>query len=127
MSETITIQAEIQKAVRYVYPAEAIPVKQFEDFDFESKFNLEDVPQASGAVGFDFVRIVYFELDSRTLRHVVAEAETYFWGTELSDEDLEAAGIRRSRHTDRYVLNSSGAVIPLRDHEFVVSPKIHVE
>lgn len=127
MSENVTMHAEVQRAVRYIYPDGTIPVKDLVDFDFESGLGVDDVPQVSGAVGFDFVHLIYFDFRGRTLRHLLGEAETYYWGVELDETDLEAAGIPTRNRTGRSVLTTLGAIIPLRDHEFVISPSFRVD
>ena len=120
----ISTELEVHDCIRYIYLDSAVPIKDFED---RLSNNPEDVEPASGAIGFDFISMIYFDYDGRTLRHILGEAETYYWGQEISREEIESMpdmeSVLRRSTSERFLLSSWGGIMPLKDHEFAITPK----
>jgi hypothetical protein len=113
---------EVHEAIRYIYPEQAVPVKQIVSAPTKDPYKVRPI---FGAIGFDFIRLVFFEIDTgEMLRHIVAEPETYYWGDEISLEeallmkDLEE--IDEVSNCERFVYTSWGAFIPLKDNEMAL-------
>jgi len=128
VSERITVEIETSTHVRYHYLDGVVPHPELAEIAEESFADPDAVAQVPGATSFDFVTVILFPFEGRVLRHVLAEPETYFWGTEVTRDELADAGYPEARTTShRFVLTTSGAIIPLRDHESVISPEVYVE
>jgi len=109
-------------AIRFMYPDRALPVKSIVLSENKDPLRVRSI---FGSIGFDFVRIIEFEVDDGTiLHHFVAEPDTYYWGQEMSLQDLAAVdgldGIEGITSNDRFVLTSWGALIPLESYEIVI-------
>jgi len=121
--ELFRTELEVHKCVRYIYLDSVVPIKEFVDRKTDSPADVEPV---NGAFGFDFISVIYFDFEGRTLRHILGEAETYYWGQELSREELETipdmGGVLRRTDTERFLLSSWGGIIPLKAHEFAIAP-----
>lgn len=74
--EKFRTELEVYKCVRYIYLDSVVPIKDFVD---RKSDNPADVEPVNGAFGFDFISIIYFDFEGRTLRHILGEAETYYW------------------------------------------------
>lgn len=121
--EIFRTELEVHKCVRYIYLDSVVPIKDFAD---RKSDNPADVEPVNGAVGFDFISVIYFDFEGRTLRHILGEAETYYWGQELSREELETmpdmSEVLRRTESQRFLLSSWGGIIPLKGHEFAIAP-----
>lgn len=124
-SEIYESQIEVFKCVRYIYPEGVIPIKDFAPRQGE---NPGDVEPVNGAIGFDFVSLIYFDFEDRRLRHIVGEAETYYWGQELSRDELaDLPGtdfVLERISTERFLLGSWGGIVPLKDFEHGITPNL---
>ena len=113
---------EVHNAIRFIYQDKSVPIKQIISSDNKNP-NL--VRPIFGAIGFDFIRIIVFEVDDdQKLRHLVADPETYFWGAEIfldeiDDNDLFTS-IEELTDADRFLITATGALIPLGDNEIVL-------
>jgi hypothetical protein len=121
--EIFRTELEVHKCVRYIYLDSVVPFKDFAD---RKSDNPTDVEPVNGAVGFDFISVIYFDFEGRTLRHILGEAETFYWGQELSREELETmsdmGAVLRKTDAERFLLSSWGGIIPLKAHEFAIAP-----
>jgi hypothetical protein len=113
---------EVHEAIRYIYPEQAVPIKQMVSAITKDPTRVRPI---FGAIGFDFIRLVYFEIDNGDmLRHIVAEPETYYWGDEISiEEALLMNGLEEIDEVtnyERFVYTSWGAFIPLKSNELVL-------
>ena len=130
MPETMTIEAEVHQCVRFIYPHGVVPVTMF---GIRSSCVPSEVEPVPGAIGFDFVSLIYFDIGNGVLRHVSAEAETYYWGQEVTREELDdmpdgvGEAVSQWSTAERFLLGSWGGLIPLNDHEFAVSPVFHAD
>lgn len=121
--EFFDTELEVHKCVRYIYLDCVVPIKDFAD---RMSDNPADVVPVNGAVGFYFVSVIYFDFKGGTLRHILGEAEKYYWGQELSREEIESmpdmGGVLRRTESQRFLLSSWGGIIPLKAHEFAIAP-----
>ena len=113
---------EVVQAIRYLYLDSVVPVKNLVTSDNRDPYKVRNL---FGAVAFDFVRIVFFEVDQgERLRHLIAEPETYYWGEEMSIDEIEQAkgleDFRLGTNSERFVYTAWGAFIPLHANEIVV-------
>ena len=113
---------EVHDAIRFIYPEQAVPVKQIVVSNTKDPYKIRPI---FGAIGFDFIRLVYFEIDSgEMLRHIIADAETYYWGEEFSIEEMLLMEgldkIDEISSSERFVYTSSGAFLPLRENELAL-------
>lgn len=113
---------EVHNAIRFIYQDKSVPVKQMVSSDNKNP-NL--VRPIFGAIGFDFIRIIVFELDDgHQLKHLVADPETYFWGSEIFIDEINDAdllnAVEELTDADRFLLTGMGALIPLGDNEIVL-------
>ena len=124
-SEIYDSQIEVFKCVRYIYSEGVIPLKEFSPRTSDSP---EEVEPVNGAIGFDFVSLIYFDFEGRSLRHIVGEAETYYWGQEINRDELaELPGtefVLERTSTERFLLSSWGGIIPLKDYEYGITPNM---
>lgn len=112
-------------AARYIYPQGVISKAYMV---VVSERNPETVEHENGAYGFDFVeafRFTCLDHDGLTFQHLVADRETYYWGQELSLEELSNMPgyeeVCSSSSHKRFVLTDYGAVMPLDDNELVIA------
>lgn len=119
----IHLEAEAKKVLvaRYQYPQWVVPPQDTVVVDERNPYK---VPYQNGAVSFDFVEVYVFECDGHTFQCANTDSETYYWGQELSLEDvLNMPAYKRvdpESACQRYVLTDWGAVIHLANDEFVV-------
>jgi hypothetical protein len=78
-----------------------------------------------GSIGFDFTTIYRFVCEGDLVfQHLVHDEETYYWGRELSlDEVTRTPSYRRlleEASPVRFVLTEWGGVLPLKDWEIAI-------
>ncbi len=112
----------ISRAARYIYPGSVLPCKPYSLIDL---FDTNTVPYQMGSIGFDFIRLVEFEIEpGEVLQHALTRPETYYWGTEIDLDDLSDSPyletIEELVETNRFVITCWGALIPLFEDDIVV-------
>lgn len=119
---------EVSYAIRYIYPGGTIPLVRTLEADTNNPF---EVLPVHGATAFDFIRIFSFEIeDGDVIEHTQAEDETYYWGIELSIDDIEGfqdfPEISELTSYERFVLTYWGGYVPLKENEVVIPyPKFY--
>ena len=112
----------ISQAARYIYPGSVLPCKPYCLIDL---FDPSTVPYQMGSIGFDFIKLVEFEIEpGEVLQHALTLPETYYWGIEVDLNDLSNSPyietIEDLVETNRFVMTSWGALIPLFEDDIVV-------
>lgn len=119
----------ISQAARYIYPGLVLPVVPY---CASEGLDPSLVPHQLGAIGFDFVKIFQFEIEpGHSFEHVLSYVENHYWGEEISIDDLtnspDFASIEYLADTDRFVMTSWGALIPLFEDDIVVPYPTFIE
>ncbi len=119
---------EVYPAIRYIFPDRFVPVKQLVNHEEKDPYAVRPI---YGSIGFDFVRIIVFEVeDDEQLRHLVADPETYYWGQEVFLEELTEIdgleGLEGLTSAERFAYTETGGLIALAELEIVIPyPEIH--
>ena len=119
---------EVFPAIRYIYSDRFVPVKQLVNYEERDPCKVRPI---YGSIGFDFVRLVVFEVDKdQPLRHVIYDRETYYWGQEVFLEDLIECdgleGIEQLTDSERFVFTETGGLIALDEFDIVLPyPEFH--
>lgn len=114
--------------VRYLYSSIVLPLLRLSEISERDPYKISPV---YGSVGFDFIRIYEIETeDGLILNCYDAEPETYYWGIEISREEIESFAnsprIELFSDASRFALTSWGGYIPLKDSDIVVPhPEFH--
>ncbi len=122
------MQAEVSVVlvVRYQYLPAVLPALDYFIVDDRKP---EAVQCQGGAVSFDYVEInTVAREDGTEFTHLSPDPETYYWGQELSKEDVQTLpGYEETIAlvtSERFVLTSWGGIIPLNNEQDIVLPDV---
>ena len=112
----------VSQAARYIYPGAVLPCKPY---SLVEVFDPLTVSYQLGTIGFDFIKLVEFEFEpGELLQHTLTRPETYYWGTEIDLDDLADSPyldtIEDLVETNRFVMTSWGALIPLFEDDIAI-------
>ena len=122
MVEVLEVKGTKVLVARYIYPSGA--VVHVHSIVVADRIS-DSVKFQHGAIGFDFTVIYQFECDDgKVFQNTCADPETYYWGQELTIEELSEmpnfSSIAESIFVERFVLTEWGGVYPLNDDDRVI-------
>ena len=122
LARTFVAEAKVVLVARYQYMSGV--VQACESVAVEER-DPAAVPYQNGAISFDFAEVYWFTTpDEKVFKCLSCDDETYYWGMELSLDDVESMppyeAIRVVTTCERFVLTDWGALIPLNEHELVI-------